>query len=248
MIVDEYRAAVKSTIAKQRQVERIKGGSTIKRDRADDALDELDEAQKTEQVLSQRVQAISQKLAPSVRGHTQQMHRDLLQVLAEHANAGLSYEKQFLRELEALSPELRGIPARGQAEVTYKHVAASPSPSLSASSHSRPTPASPQAPPITGAPAWGSPVPQSPLGRSPSLSSTRTPGFGTGTQSMLVPPTHGGALSRSTTTGGRVADLARSVQVVPSADVLKGRPGEKVVDERQRVDARMAASKLANMF
>lgn len=41
--MDEHRAAAKSTISKRRAIEKIKSSASIKGDRVDEALDELDE-------------------------------------------------------------------------------------------------------------------------------------------------------------------------------------------------------------
>lgn len=42
-IVDEHRAAAKATISKRRAIEKMKSSASIKGDRVDEALDELDE-------------------------------------------------------------------------------------------------------------------------------------------------------------------------------------------------------------
>lgn len=46
-IVDEHRAAAKSTISKRRAIEKMKSSASIKGDRVDEALDELDEVRRS---------------------------------------------------------------------------------------------------------------------------------------------------------------------------------------------------------
>lgn len=43
VILDEHRNAAKAMIAKRRAIERMKGSSSIKADRVDEALEELDD-------------------------------------------------------------------------------------------------------------------------------------------------------------------------------------------------------------
>jgi hypothetical protein len=42
-VLEEYQAAVKTTISKRRQLERLKASANIKPDRADEALEEMAE-------------------------------------------------------------------------------------------------------------------------------------------------------------------------------------------------------------
>jgi hypothetical protein len=42
-VLEEHQAATKTTIAKRRQIERLKSSNNIRPDRVDEALEELDE-------------------------------------------------------------------------------------------------------------------------------------------------------------------------------------------------------------
>jgi hypothetical protein len=42
-VLEEHQAAVKTTIAKRRHIERLKGSSNIRPDRVDEALEEMEE-------------------------------------------------------------------------------------------------------------------------------------------------------------------------------------------------------------
>ena len=116
-IVEEHATAVRTTIAKKRTIERLKASTSIKADRADDALDEFEEAKKAEMTLGRRVAAVSARLAPSLDSHIVDAHAHLLEVLAQHARAGLACERQYQRDLLALRPELLSITSRPAAEV-----------------------------------------------------------------------------------------------------------------------------------
>ena len=110
LIVEEHRGAAKSAINKKRQIEKLKSSSTISRDRVDEALDDYDEAEKHQVVLTQKLNAISQRLAPSLTAHTKQMHEDLFGALGTHARAGLAYERQALKDIEQLRRDIKAIP------------------------------------------------------------------------------------------------------------------------------------------
>ena len=139
---------MKSTISKRRAIEKMKSSASIKGDRVDEALDELDEvrlflvrvysnctdsvipqATKHEKLLAARLAAISTNLQPSLQSHSRAAHQDLLTSLLDHARSSLLYEKQLLKELELVRPELAGI-KKPQAGVYYHTMPASPTPNM----------------------------------------------------------------------------------------------------------------------
>ncbi|KAF9268204.1 hypothetical protein L218DRAFT_954573 [Marasmius fiardii PR-910] len=101
-VLEEYQAAVKTTISKRRQIERLKASSNIRPDRVDEALEEIEEASKYEQVLARRAEGISQNLHRALDVHNRYANDDITTALIEHARSSIMYEKQLLRELEAL--------------------------------------------------------------------------------------------------------------------------------------------------
>ncbi|KAG8773366.1 Vacuolar protein sorting-associated protein 17 [Serendipita sp. 397] len=107
LVLEEYQEAVKNTIAKRRNIERLKASSNIRPERVDDALEELEEANKVEQHIHHRVEGISQNLHRALHRHSRQAHDDLTAALIEHARMNLLYEKQMLRELESIQPDIR---------------------------------------------------------------------------------------------------------------------------------------------
>ncbi|KAF8639901.1 hypothetical protein AX17_001152 [Amanita inopinata Kibby_2008] len=101
-VLEEYQAAVKITISKRRQIERLKATSNIRPDRVDDALEEMEEADKYEQVLARRAEGISQNLHRALQTHNHHANNDITTALIEHVRSSIMYEKQLLRELETL--------------------------------------------------------------------------------------------------------------------------------------------------
>ena len=106
-MIEEYQEAVKATISKRRNIERLKASSNIRPERVDDALEELEEANKVENHLHQRVEGISQNLHRALHRHSRIAHEDIAAALIEHTRTNILYERQLLRELESLLPDVR---------------------------------------------------------------------------------------------------------------------------------------------
>jgi len=105
-VLEEYQTAVKTTISKRRNIERLKASSNIRPDRVDEALEDMEEANKYEQVLAKRAEGISQNLHVALQTHNRLANDDITTALVEHARSTIMYEKQLLRELEALRPDV----------------------------------------------------------------------------------------------------------------------------------------------
>ena len=122
-VLEEYQAAVKTTISKRRQIERLKASSNIRPDRVDEALEEIEEvccislsilngthkllqANRYEQTLARRAEGISQNLHRALQTHNRYANDDITTALIEHARSSIMYERQLLRELEALRGDI----------------------------------------------------------------------------------------------------------------------------------------------
>ncbi|KAI0375854.1 hypothetical protein BV20DRAFT_959899 [Pilatotrama ljubarskyi] len=105
-VLEEYQAAVKATISKRRNMERLKASSNISPQRVDEALEEMEEANKYEQILARRAEGISQNLHRALDRHKRLVTEDVTAALVEHVRSTIVYERQHLRELEALRPEV----------------------------------------------------------------------------------------------------------------------------------------------
>ncbi|PLW43414.1 hypothetical protein PCASD_07526 [Puccinia coronata f. sp. avenae] len=120
-VLHEHYTSVKKSIEKRRLIERIKSNTiSVSSERVETALDELEEAKKVEEVIAHKAQLISNNLRPSLRTHSELLHDDLLYSLMENARTQLIYEKQILKELERVKPELDAISLR-PANVIYGH-------------------------------------------------------------------------------------------------------------------------------
>ncbi|KAI0036054.1 Vps5 C terminal like-domain-containing protein [Vararia minispora EC-137] len=307
-VLEEYQAAVKSAISKRRQIERLKASSTIQPRKVDEALEELEEANKYEQILARRAEGISQNLHQALRRHHRQVTDDITAALIEHARTSLVYDRQLLKELEALRPDIAGAAA----PAPPKNSGAPRPPFVPPLEdfNRPPLPIQPTPPPA----AARSAVPQGPLPpQSPGAGSSRSPTtpevsrgdepplggrFVDGAKSMFVkPPLSAGSPAQSSAPisgfpPATVADplAGRAFGPAPSlgaGDPLSrpasttglppsgasspnpgGYPGSasagidplggvrpafmsasvRVQPTRSRLDAREAASKLANMF
>ncbi|KAI0772117.1 Vps5 C terminal like-domain-containing protein [Trametes elegans] len=105
-VLEEYQAAVKATISKRRNMERLKASSNISPQRVDEALEEMEEANKYEQILARRAEGISQNLHRALDRHRRLVTEDVTAALVEHVRSTIMYERQHLRELEALRPDV----------------------------------------------------------------------------------------------------------------------------------------------
>jgi hypothetical protein len=125
-VLEEYQNAVKTTISKRRNIERLKASSNIRPDKVDEALEDMEEvtalfllllfwvlliqfvlqANKYEQVLAKRAEGISQNLHIALQTHNRLANDDITSALVEHARSSIMYERQLLRELEALRPDI----------------------------------------------------------------------------------------------------------------------------------------------
>ncbi|EMD40944.1 hypothetical protein CERSUDRAFT_149507 [Gelatoporia subvermispora B] len=105
-VLEDYQAAVKTTISKRRNLERLKASSSIRPEKADEALEEMEEANKYEQILARRADGISQNLHRALERHNRLVSEDVTAALVEHTRSSIMYERQLLRELEALRPDV----------------------------------------------------------------------------------------------------------------------------------------------
>lgn len=173
-------------------------------------------------------------LSPSLTSHSRAAHSDLLHSLLDHARQSLLFEKQLLKEVELLRPELKGI-KKPQAGVIYHTMPASPTPNA----RSAPSP-------LAKGQQGGSPTlqrtapPTSSFDSPPSpsdSSSRRTVGRGapdfTAPASSTTTPLGLGVDPRGgggTTTGSMAQKVQpRTVRSMASSVVVEG-------DRRQRVD------------
>ncbi|KAG8986443.1 Vacuolar protein sorting-associated protein 17 [Tulasnella sp. JGI-2019a] len=111
-VLEEYQTAVKTSISKRRNIERLKASNNIRPERVDEALEDMEEAARSEQLLAKRVDGISQNLHKALHTHSRHTHEDIAHSLIEHARTVILYEKQLLKELESLKTDFANINKR----------------------------------------------------------------------------------------------------------------------------------------
>ncbi|CAL1701329.1 unnamed protein product [Somion occarium] len=105
-VLEEYQAAVKTTISKRRNIERLQASSSIRGERVDEAIRDMEEASRYEQILARRAEGISQNLHCALDRHKKLVADDITSALVEHVRSSIMYERQHLRELEALRTDI----------------------------------------------------------------------------------------------------------------------------------------------
>lgn len=233
-ILEDSQSATKAAINKRRNVERLKGSSSINPIKVDDAIAEMEEATALESRLTNHINAISANLHTSLRSHSRNAHEDVAVSLLEHARMSIIFNRQILRELETLKPDLARVTA-APAPSTYSPAppAAYPSPtgSQTNNSHMPPTPTRPS-------------VPGTPQARPAPVA-----------QSMFLPP-QGGDLQRPQSAGSPARSGGSAVDPLSGAPmaqsmVLPGQRQGSTTPSRapqRRLDERKAAKLLAGGF
>lgn len=257
-VLDEYQAAVKTTISKRRQIERLKASSNIQAHRVDEALEDLEEAHKYEQVLAKRAEGISLNLHRALEVHNRHANDDITAALIENARSTLMYEKQHLRELESLRADVANAANKVEVPVIVPRPSfvppledfskSHPAANVPSSSNDRFTPArqpppsqpSPSSPPFSrnsfASQQTSAPIPDSPQSylHTPASADAPRP-FGPGPISPLHPNHPGSQPSTSTKplqSPGAGPSRAAFSPNVPRSSVSEGGPplGGRFVD------------------
>ncbi|CAG8467213.1 6306_t:CDS:2 [Acaulospora morrowiae] len=129
-IISEHDNAVKSTISKRRNIERLKSSTSIKSDKVDEALEDLDEAKYYEQTLDARAKRVTNNLHSELKIYEEYRTQDFLGAIKEYVKKQIAFEKQQLKELENLKPDIDAITKRntkahvfGDEELTPRAIA-----------------------------------------------------------------------------------------------------------------------------
>ncbi|KAH9948396.1 Vps5 C terminal like-domain-containing protein [Amylocystis lapponica] len=240
-VLEEYQAAVKGTISKRRNMERLKASSNIRPERVDEALEEMEEANKYEQVLARRADGISQNLHRALDRHNRLVTEDVTAALVEHVRSSIMYERQLLRELEALRPDVNNaaktfIPTKSngaprpsfvpQLEDFTKSPIPRPASGPPSDKFKAPAASSPPPLPVNGF-SYPAPRSSSPFTSSPSTPRSslppQSPGAG---PSSPVPSqtTFTSPLINGPPLGGRFVDGTKSMFIKPSPSPLGPSP------------------------
>ena len=256
-ILEDSQNATKAAINKRRNVERLKGSSSINPIKVDEAIADMDEAVALETQLNNRLTAISHNLHRALSSHSRNAHEDVAVSLLEHARMSIIFNRQILRELEALRPDLAriGQPLTSSTSSNVAsplgmhsstHEAAAPVPKLpitlpphgAAAQHAAQPPAAASAAGPTSAPP--PPPAHAQAGMSQSMFLPPTPR----TASAPVTPGTPGLHGPGAAPGGQAPDPLGGAQMSQSM-MLPQRP---VRAPPRRLDERKAAKLLAGGF
>ena len=113
ILLREYLQAQAATHSKRVAADRVRSSSTVKRERADDALAALDDAQATEDALRERTQRVTANLVQDRRRWFARTAADLKLALRDYTVRQIEAERRTLATLESVRPEIRSIDASG---------------------------------------------------------------------------------------------------------------------------------------
>ncbi|CAG8527588.1 3898_t:CDS:2 [Funneliformis mosseae] len=111
-IISEHDESVKTTISKRRYIERLKSSTSIKSDKVDEALEELEYAKGYEQNLDARVKRVTNNLHNELRVYEENREQDFFNAVKEYVRKQIVFEKQQLKEWENLRPDIKAITKR----------------------------------------------------------------------------------------------------------------------------------------
>ncbi|CAG8796353.1 2475_t:CDS:2, partial [Racocetra persica] len=114
-IITEHENAMKATISKKRYMERLKSSTSIKSDKAENY----------EQNLDARVKRVTKNLHSELQNYENNRAQDFIKAIKEYVHKQILFEKQQLKELENLRPDINAITKRnmsiymlGEEEIT----------------------------------------------------------------------------------------------------------------------------------
>ncbi|CAG8589229.1 10100_t:CDS:2, partial [Racocetra fulgida] len=129
-IITEHENAVKATISKKRYMERLKSSTSIKSDKVDEALKDFKYTENYEQNLDARVKRVTKNLHSELQNYEDNRTQDFIKAIKEYVHKQILFERQQLKELENLRPDINAITRRnmsnymlGEEEITPRAVA-----------------------------------------------------------------------------------------------------------------------------
>ncbi|KAG9303657.1 hypothetical protein G9A89_018554 [Geosiphon pyriformis] len=111
-IISEFEAAVKATVSKRRYIERLKSSTSIKSERVDEAVEDLEYAQNYEANLGARVNHVTKNLHNEIDIYEENRTQDFMSAFKEYVKKQIVFEKQQLKEWENLRPDIKAITKR----------------------------------------------------------------------------------------------------------------------------------------
>ncbi|KAI6880769.1 vacuolar protein sorting-associated protein vps17 [Hortaea werneckii] len=225
ILLRELTQAQQSTRSKLTAADRLKASSSVKRDKVDEAIQALDEARSHESYLQQKTQRVTTNLLAERQKWFTRTSADLRASLREYVIRQIEAERRTLATLEQVRPDIRNVDASGGLSRLGRE--ADPI-------ARRASMASSQGP---KGDAWSG-VPRRPDGLNRSISGSLGGAGGAGQPSV---PEEGEA-EDDATAGGEGMGRRKRASTSSSSLAKLAEEGE---DDEDRIDARNAASRLA---
>ena len=113
ILLRELLQAQQATRSKLSAADRLKASSSVKRDKVDEAISALDEARSHESYLQQKTQRVTQNLLVEKRKWFARTSADLRTSIREYVLREIEAERRTLATLEQVRPDVRNIDASG---------------------------------------------------------------------------------------------------------------------------------------
>ncbi|RMY46757.1 hypothetical protein D0863_15781 [Hortaea werneckii] len=113
ILLRELTQAQQSTRSKLTAADRLKASSSVKRDKVDEAIQSLDEARSHESYLQQKTQRVTSNLLAERQKWFTRTSADLRASLREYVIRQIEAERRTLATLEQVRPDIRNVDASG---------------------------------------------------------------------------------------------------------------------------------------
>jgi hypothetical protein len=113
ILMRDLETAQSTTRKRLREADRIRAGSSVKRDKVDEAIAALEDAKKQEEELSKKVSAVTKNLVGETTRWFERTGTDLRSNIREYVIRQIEAERRTLATLEAVRPDIRAIDSSG---------------------------------------------------------------------------------------------------------------------------------------
>ena len=113
ILLRELIQAQSATLSRTNAANRLRASSSVKRDKVDEAITALDDAKAHEDYLSKRCHAVTTNLVSEKRKWYARTSADLRASIREYALRQIEAERRTLATLEQVRPDVRAIDASG---------------------------------------------------------------------------------------------------------------------------------------
>ena len=113
ILLRDLLSAQQATRSKLSAADRLRASSSVRKEKVDEAINQLDEARLHEQYLGQKTQRVTSNLLHEKRRWFARTAADLRVSIREHAIREIEAERRTLATLESVRPDVRNVDASG---------------------------------------------------------------------------------------------------------------------------------------